>query len=168
MVNKNTSKMQVGDCQKFDLAKCGKHQNFYFKNFNTLKTEPALFTEFSSLIMYLIRMRDTYINKTDPCIGNFVWRLTIICYLGAVVFWISSPTASYTGSCSLIPTHGDSLSKWMNLHPGQTMPCEGNWVISSRHWRDTFKLSIIARMGFYVYDTGRQPDPSSRIRSSRL
>lgn len=37
MVNKNTSKMQVGDCQKFDLAKCGKHQNFYFVNFNTLK-----------------------------------------------------------------------------------------------------------------------------------
>ena len=26
--------------------------------------------------------------------------------------------------------------KWMNLLPGQPMPCEGNWVVSLRCWRD--------------------------------
>ena len=54
----------------------------------------------------------------------------------------------YTGGHSSIPTHADSPGKWMNLRPGQPMPCEGNWVVSSRCWRDTYKMFIIARMGF--------------------
>ena len=42
----------------------------------------------------------------------------------------------YTGDRSSIPTHGDSLGKWMNLRPGKPMPCEGNCVVSPRCWRD--------------------------------
>ena len=42
----------------------------------------------------------------------------------------------YTGDRGLIPTHGDSLGKWMNLCLGQPMPCEGDWVVSPRCWQD--------------------------------
>ena len=42
----------------------------------------------------------------------------------------------YTGDRGSIPAHGDSLGKWMNLRLGQPMPCEGNWVIGPRCWRD--------------------------------
>ena len=42
----------------------------------------------------------------------------------------------YTGDRGPIPTHGDSLGKWMNLRPGQPMPCQENWVVSPRCWRD--------------------------------
>ena len=42
----------------------------------------------------------------------------------------------YTGDRGSIPTHGDSFGKWMNLLPGHPMPCEGNWVVSPRCWRD--------------------------------
>ena len=40
----------------------------------------------------------------------------------------------YTGDHGSIPTHGNSLGKWMNLSPGQPMPYEGNWVVSPRYW----------------------------------
>ena len=40
----------------------------------------------------------------------------------------------YTGDRGSIPAQGDSLAKWMNLHLGQPMPCEGNWVVSLRCW----------------------------------
>ena len=42
----------------------------------------------------------------------------------------------YTGDCSSIPTHDDSLSKWMNLCPSQPMLCEGNWEVNPRCWRE--------------------------------
>ena len=32
--------------------------------------------------------------------------------------------------------------EWMNLRPGQPMPCEGNWVVSPRCWRDTDLHSV--------------------------
>ena len=48
----------------------------------------------------------------------------------------------YIGDRSSIPTQGDSLGKWMNLHPGQPMPCEGNWVVSPRCWRDIDLRSV--------------------------
>ena len=35
-----------------------------------------------------------------------------------------------------------------NLRLGQPMPCEGNWVVSSRRWWDTYKVSMIVRVGF--------------------
>ena len=56
----------------------------------------------------------------------------------------------YTGDCGLIPTYGNSLGKWMNLHPDQPMPCEGNWVVSPRCWQDIdlHSVYIIAEMGF--------------------
>ena len=54
----------------------------------------------------------------------------------------------YTGDRGSIPTHGDSLDKWRNLRPGQPRPCEGNWVVSQRCWRDIDIVSIIAKMGF--------------------
>ena len=41
----------------------------------------------------------------------------------------------YTGDCSSIPTHDDSLGKWMNLCPSQPMICEGNWEVYPRCWR---------------------------------
>ena len=52
----------------------------------------------------------------------------------------------YTGDRDLIPTHDDSLGKWMNLLPGQPIPCEGNWVVSPRCWRDIDLHSAV--MGF--------------------
>ena len=55
----------------------------------------------------------------------------------------------YTGDRSSIPTHSDSLGKWMNLRLGWPMPCEGNWVVSPRCWQDiNYIVSIIAKMGF--------------------
>ena len=42
----------------------------------------------------------------------------------------------FTGDRSSIPTHDDSLGKWMNLRLGQPMPCEGNRVVSPRCWRE--------------------------------
>ena len=50
----------------------------------------------------------------------------------------------YTGDHGSIPTHADSLGKWMNLRPGQPMPCEGYWVISPRCWRDIDLHSIVS------------------------
>ena len=32
----------------------------------------------------------------------------------------------YTDDCGSIPTHGDSHGKWLNLRPGQPIPCKGN------------------------------------------
>ena len=40
----------------------------------------------------------------------------------------------YTGDCGSIPTHCDSLGKWHERT--WAMPCEGNWVVSSRCWRE--------------------------------
>ena len=54
----------------------------------------------------------------------------------------------YIGGCSSIPTHSDSIGKWMYLRPDQPMPCEGNRVISSKCWRNTYIVSLIAKMGF--------------------
>ena len=48
----------------------------------------------------------------------------------------------YTGDRGSIPTHGDSLGKWMNLRLGQPMPCEGNWVVSPKCWRDIDLYSV--------------------------
>ena len=49
---------------------------------------------------------------------------------------------------SSIPTHGNSLGKWMNLCPGQPMPCEGNWSVQGADRTLTYIVSIIAKMGF--------------------
>ena len=51
----------------------------------------------------------------------------------------------YTGDRSSIPTHDDSLGKWMNLRLGKPMPCEGNWVADEIL---TYIVSINAKMGF--------------------
>ena len=48
----------------------------------------------------------------------------------------------YTGDRSSIPAYGDSLGKWMNLRLDQPMPCEGNWVVSPRCWRDIDLQSV--------------------------
>ena len=42
------------------------------------------------------------------------------------------------------------LLNWINLCPGQPMPCEGNWVVSPRCWQDIdlHSVYIIAEMGF--------------------
>ena len=38
----------------------------------------------------------------------------------------------YTGDHGSIPAHGDSLGKWMSLHPGQPMNCEENLCSQSK------------------------------------
>ena len=47
--------------------------------------------------------------------------------------------------------HSDWLSKWMNLRPGQPMPCEGkNWVVSPRCWQDIDLHSVYNCENMYV------------------
>ena len=88
--------------------------------------ETILFYLFWYLLIYFSVMAVIYNIHTE------VYKYTRSC--GTVVLVCDF----YTGSCSSIPTHGDSLGKWMNLRPGQPMPCEGNWVIISRCWQDTY------------------------------
>ena len=39
-------------------------------------------------------------------------------------------------------------SEWIFARVNLSRSCEENWVVSSRRWRDNYKVSIIARMGF--------------------
>ena len=52
-----------------------------------------------------------------------------------VPFWIDILLYSYRWS-RFDPLYDYSLGKWMNLRSDQRMPCEGNWVVSPRCWRN--------------------------------